>query len=88
MPPIAEIFPYVVSAGGAYAWFVANKLRQAGLRKANIEVESSWQMFYKGLVSDMKTEIGEMKQEIFMLRQIVESYKASCDGCPNKKSQV
>ncbi len=85
MPPLSEIFPYAVSLGGAYAWFAANKLRQAGLKKANLEVDSGWRQFYKDLVTDMKAEIGEMKQEIFMLQKVVESYKESCDGCPNKK---
>ena len=64
MPPLSEIFPYVVSIGGAYAWFAANKLRQAVLKKADLEVDSGWRQFYKDLMSDMKSEIAEMKQEI------------------------
>lgn len=87
MPPISEIFPYLVSAGGAYAWLTARKLRHAQQRKVDIEVETVWREFYKGLVSDMKAEIGELKQQIFMLRKVVESYKETCDNCPNKKTK-
>lgn len=82
---IAEILPYVVSAGGAYAWLRAANLRKSEALKAEIDADNTWRLFYKELVSDMKTEIGELKQEVFMLREIVESYKATCDGCPNNK---
>lgn len=86
MSPLSEIFPYIVSGGGIYAWIIAGKLRRAQLRKAELDVDNSWRQFYKDLVSDMKNELEEMKQEIFRLRQTVENYKASCDKCPNKKS--
>lgn len=94
MLPISEIFPYIVSAGGAYAWLRASKFRRSNEQKAEADVYSSWREINRTtiaeqleLIKDMKREMGEMRQEIFMLREIVESYKASCDGCPNNKKK-
>ncbi len=83
MIPPGDIIAYLVSAGGAYAWFSASRLRRAAQKKTELEVDSGWRQFYKDLLSDMKGEIEAMKKEIFMLRQVVEGYKESCDGCPN-----
>ncbi|MGQ2984014.1 hypothetical protein [Flavobacterium sp.] len=84
MPPIAEIINYLVSAGGAYAWFAAGRLRKAGIRKAEVDADNAWRQFYKDLVSDMKTEIGQLKHEVFMLRATVEKYRQTCDNCPTR----
>lgn len=84
MPPLTEIISYLVSVGGAYAWFAAGRMRKAGIRKAEVDADNAWRQFYKDLVSDMKSEIGELKHEVFMLRAIVERYKATCDNCPIK----
>lgn len=92
MPSLSEIFPYFVSAGAAYAWFRESNLRKANEKKAEADVYSTWREINRvtiaeqlELIKDMKQEMVEMREEIFMLRKIVESYKATCDGCPNNK---
>lgn len=84
-PLIIDLTPYVVSAGGAVAWIAAWRQRMANTDKVNIEVSQMSQEIYQGIIADLKREMGEMKQEIFMLREILESYKKECDACPNKK---
>lgn len=84
-PLIIDLTPYLVSAGGAVAWIATWQQRLANTNKVNVEVSKISQGVYQGIIADLKKEIGEMKQEIFMLREILESYKKECDACPNKK---
>lgn len=88
IPPLSEIFPYIVSAGGAFAWVAAYNTRKASRRKMELEADAQWQEIYRGIIGDLRLEVGQLKEQIFMLRETVESYKATCDGCPNKKIKL
>ncbi|WP_294823613.1 hypothetical protein [uncultured Flavobacterium sp.] len=87
LPLLSEIVSYLIPAGGAYAWFAAGRLRKAHIRKADLDADNAWRQFYKDLVSDMKSEISELKQEVLQLKTIVESYKETCNNCPNKNAR-
>lgn len=84
-PLIINVASYVFGAGGVVAWLATWRQRVATTNKVNVEVSELSQKIYQGIIADLKREIGEMKQEIFMLREILESYKKECDACPNKK---
>lgn len=82
---ITDFMPYIASAGaGAFSYFLTSKLRTANLNKIRVETEAGWQAIYQNIIEDLKKEMGEMKEEIFMLRKIVESYKNTCDNCPQR----
>lgn len=45
------------------------------------------QKIYKEFVVDVEKEMGQLKQEVFMLSEIVRSYKSVCDNCPHYQQQ-
>lgn len=77
---IISIAPWLVSAGTAVGWIAMQKQRSASYTK---QVQEIYQQF----VQDTSMEIGQLKEEIKMLRKVVESYKETCDGCPNNKNK-
>ncbi len=81
MPEMLTIvFPWVASAGTVIGWVALQKHRSASYTKQVQEI-------YRQFVEDTVVEIGQLKEEIKMLRQVVESYKKKCDGCPNNKKK-
>lgn len=84
---IRQITPYVVSAGGVVAYGLAWQQRKANTNKVNIEISELSQKIYQGIITDLKKEVAELKEEVFMLRKVVESYKEKCEGCPNNKNK-
>lgn len=77
--------PYIASAGaGAFSYFLTSKLRTANLKKLNVETEAGWQAIYQGIIADLRNEVGELREQVFMLRETVQSYKNTCDNCPQR----
>lgn len=82
---LIDILPYFVSAGGAAAWLAAWRLRKSAADLSSATALDMMQKVYQQFILDTAVEIGQMKEEIKMLREVVESYKSTCDNCPNKK---
>lgn len=80
-----KIAPYMVSAGGAVAYGLAWRLRKANTNKVNVEVSKMSQEIYQGIIADLRNEVENLKQQVYMLTKIVEKNKQDCDACPNKK---
>lgn len=82
---LTDILPYVASAGaGAVSYVVTGKLRQANVKKINVETEAVLQTIYHGIIDELRKEIGDLREQVFMLRETVNSYKNTCDNCPQR----
>lgn len=92
---IAPLVSAVFGGGGLIALILARKERKATLKEkeantvlleANVAKIS--QGVYQGIITDLKNEIQGLRNEVFMLREIVESYKSKCEGCPMNNSNL
>jgi hypothetical protein len=85
-----DIAPYVAglfSAGGAVSLIFARKERRAAQDIASGNAVDIMQKVYAQFIKDTAVEIGQLKEEVKMLRAVVESYKQTCDNCPNKNNR-
>ena len=77
--------PYIASAGaGAFSYFLTSKMRAANLKKLNVETEAGWQEIYHGIIAELRKEVGDLREQVYMLRETVKSYKNTCDNCPQR----
>lgn len=76
----------IIGTGGLVSLFMARKERKAAQNLTAGNALDIMQKVYAQFVKDTEFEIGQMKEEIRMLRKVVEKYKETCDNCPNKKN--
>lgn len=84
---LAESGPFVsalFSAGGVATWVLAWREKKAAANLQSGNALDIMQKVYAQFVSDTALEIGQLKEEVKMLRSIVEEYKKTCDNCPHK----
>lgn len=87
-----NIATVVISAmfgsGGVMALRAARKERAANTDLISTNVAEISQKVYKGIIDDLQKEMKMLKEEVFMLRQVVEKYKSKCEGCPMNNSII
>lgn len=54
-------------------------------KERNVEMTAALQKMYKSMFEDLEKEMGELKEEVFMLRKTVKAYYNQCKNCPNFK---
>lgn len=86
---IVAIISSLIGGGGIISFIRAKQLNKATLeeKEANtMLIESNVakisQGVYQDIIKDLKNEIAGLRNEVFMLREIVENYKSKCEGCP------
>ncbi len=79
--------PVLLGAGGVVSLLIARKERKAAANLSNTNAVDIMQKVYRQFVKDTALEINELKEEIKMLRKVVENYRSTCSGCPNNKSR-
>lgn len=80
---ISPILSALLGGGGILSLLIARKERKAAASVTEANAIAVMQQVYRQFVSDTAAEIGALKEEIKRLRNAVEGYKASCEGCPN-----
>lgn len=83
-----NLLPALVGAGGVLSLIMAKRERKAAANLSNANAVDIMQKVYSQFVKDTAVEINELKEEIKMLRKVVESYRSSCQGCPNHKNNL
>lgn len=56
-------------------------------RKSKTDIFKVMQDAYRIFIEDTAREIGQLKEEIKMLHDVVKGYKETCDLCINNKKQ-
>lgn len=93
-----QITSIVLGSGGFLSMLYAKRERKAAAqereatvkeREANADlltanVAKVSQEVYNGIIDNLRKEILELKNDVLMLRKIVESYKNTCDNCPQR----
>lgn len=86
-----DILVIVFGSGGFLSLLYAKRERKAAAkeREANADLIASnvaevSQKVYQGIISDLKKEVEGLRQEVYMLREVVQSYKQTCDNCPQR----
>lgn len=80
---IAPIASAVLGGGGLISLLLARKERKSAAQVTEANAIAVMQQVYRQFVSDTASEIGALKEEIKRLRDVVESYRSTCGGCPN-----
>lgn len=83
-----DLFPLIgalLSGGGILTLAIARKERKAAADLTNANAVEIIQKVYQQFVKDTALEIGQLKEEVRMLREVVQKYKDRCDSCPNKR---
>lgn len=88
-PEIVNIMITVMGAvfggGGVLTFILAKRERKAAADMKSANALDIMQKVYQQFVTDTAIEIHQLKEEIKMLRTVVENYKATCENCPNNK---
>lgn len=93
-----DLIAIVLGSGGVLSMLYAKRERKAAAqereatakeREANADlltanVAKVSQEVYNGIIDNLRKEILELKNDVLMLRKIVESYKNTCDNCPQR----
>jgi|GEM_PF-5656996 len=81
---VAAIISVAFGGGGLLSLILAKKERKAAADMKSANALDIMQKVYQQFVNDTAVEIYQLKEEIKILRAVVEGYKATCDNCPNK----
>lgn len=81
-----QALPILMGGGGFLSLLMARRERRAAANLNNTNAVEIMQKVYSQFVKDTAIEINMLKEEIKRLRKVVESYKATCNGCPNNKN--
>ena len=82
---IATLASVAFGGGGLLTFILAKKERKAATDMKSANALDIMQKVYQQFVNDTAIEICQLKEEIKMLRAVVEGYKTTCENCPNKK---
>lgn len=83
-----ELAPYIVSAGGAVSYLLAWREKKAAASAREGDALQIMQMAYAQFAKDAMFEIGQLKEEVRMLTEVVRAYKQTCDSCPHKQNKL
>lgn len=81
---IGFIFGAVFGGGGLISIIVARKQARATINLTDGNAVKVMQEVYKEFAKDTAYEIGQMKEEIRMLREILKRHQETCAACPNR----
>jgi hypothetical protein len=84
---IGFIFGAVFGGGGLISLIVARRERQANIDLTDGNAIKVMQEVYKEFAKDTALEIGQMKEEIKMLREIIKKNQLECAGCVNNPNK-
>lgn len=78
-----KIVTSLVGAGGIFAFFLSWRKEKALARMTDASTFKIMQEAYNMFAKDMKFEIGQLKEEVVMLRAILKDRDKKCAACPN-----
>ena len=82
---LVTLMSAVFGGGGLLTFILAKRERKAATDMKSANALDIMQKVYQQFVNDTAIEIHQLKEEIKILRAVVESYKATCESCPNNK---
>ena len=82
---LITVMSAVFGGGGILTFILAKRERKAAADMKSANALDIMQKVYQQFVNDTAIEIYQLKEEIKMLRTVVENYKATCENCPNNK---
>jgi len=84
---IGFIFGAVFGGGGLISLILARKERRANIDLTDGNAVKVMQEVYKEFAKDTALEIGQMKEEIRMLREVIKKQQIDCAACVNNPNK-
>jgi len=84
---IGVVFGAVFGAGGFMSLMLARKERRANVDLTDGNAIKVMQAVYKEFAKDTALEIGQMKEEIRMLREVIKKQQTDCAACVNNPNR-
>jgi len=85
---IGFIFGAVFGGGGLISLIIARRERQANIDLTDGNAVKVMQEIYKEFAKDTALEIGQMKEEIKMLREVIKKQQTDCAACYNNPNRI